>query len=158
MKTLLKIFLLLTIALAPMAASAQTQQKRRPDPAQREALAKAQAKEIAQKLNLSDELSARYTETFLKCQKEIWDIRRPKTTRVKTSEMTEAQAKEENESRFATEQKFLDIRKKYYTEYSKFLTQRQIMQANNLEKKMIDRMMEQARQKHSNTKKNAAKK
>lgn len=158
MKTLLKIFLLLTIALAPMAASAQTQQKRRPDPSQREALAKAQAKEIAQKLNLSDELSARYTETFLKCQKEIWDIRRPKTTRVKTSEMTEAQAKEENESRFATEQKFLDIRKKYYTEYSKFLSQRQIMQANNLEKKMIDRMMEQARQKHSNTKKNAAKK
>lgn len=59
--------------------------------------------------------------------------------------MTEAQAKEQNEWRLKSDQRFLEIRKKYYHEYSKFLTQKQILQANRLEKQMIDRMMQQAR-------------
>lgn len=158
MKTIIRILLILVIAIAPLGASAQNRQHRHHDPAQREALAKAQAKEIAQKLGLDDELTARYTDTFLRCQKEIWSIRPHKPNRMKPSEMTEAQAKEENESRFASEQQFLDIRKKYYAEYSKFLTQKQVLQANNLEKKMIDRMMEQARKKHREARNGGSKK
>lgn len=147
MKTLIHLMLLLIVAIAPMKASAQQKHRRGPDAAKREALAKAQAAEIAKKLNLNDELTQRYTETFLNCQKDIWKIGGPKY-HIRPEDLTEAQAKEENEGRLKSEQKFLNIRKKYYGEYSKFLTQKQILQANRLEKEMIDRMMKQAHKKH----------
>ena len=47
MKTLIHLMLLLIVAIAPMEASAQQKHRRGPDTAKREALAKAQAAEIA---------------------------------------------------------------------------------------------------------------
>mgnify|MGYP005752432327 CR=1 FL=1 len=144
MKSIVKLMIALLMIALPAAASAQ-KGERRHDPAQREALAKAQAAEIAKEMKLNDELTQKYTETFLDFQREIWSMDNPRHRRMKEEDMTEAQAKEQNEWRLKSDQRFLEIRKKYYHEYSKFLTQKQILQANRLEKQMIDRMMQQAR-------------
>lgn len=144
MKAFLKICLAAIIALAPAAATAQNQNRQgHHDPAQREAFSKAQADEIAKKLELNDEQTAKFTETYLNCQKEMWGMRKRDHKRVKPSEMTEEQAKAENAERLESQQKFLDLRKKYYGEYSKFLTQKQIMKMSEVEKTMMDRMMQQ---------------
>ncbi len=144
MKAILKICLAAIIAIAPIAATAQNQNRQgRHDPAQREAFSKAQAAEIAKKLDLNDEQTAKFTETYLNCQKEMWSMHKRDHKRVKPSEMTEDQAKAENTDRLESQQKFLDLRKKYYGEYSKFLTQKQILKMSEVEKTMMDRMMQQ---------------
>lgn len=143
MKVFLKICLAAIIALAPVAATAQDQNRQgRHDPAQREAFSKAQAAEIAKKLELNDDQTAKFTRTYLKCQKEMWSMYKRDQKRVKPSEMTEEQAKTENADRLEMQQKQLDIRKKYYGEYSKFLTQKQIMSMSKIEKTMMERMMQ----------------
>lgn len=144
MKTFLKIWIAAVIALMPATTMAQENNGRQghPDRAQREAFGNAQASEIAKKLDLNEEQTGKFTETYLNCQKEMWSLRKHDHKRVNPSEMTEEQAKAENQDRLESQQKFLDLRKKYYKEYSKFLTQKQIMQVNEIEKKMMDRMMQ----------------
>ncbi len=140
MKTLVKMLVIAMLAIVP--ATSFAQQNKRPDPAKREAFAKAQATEIAKKLELNEDLTKKFTETYLDCQKDMWALGRPGFNRTKSSEMTEEQAKEMNKARLEHQRKVLDIRDKYYGEYSKFLTQKQIMRVNDIEKKMFDRMMQ----------------
>jgi len=53
---------------------------------------------------------------------------------------TDAQAEQAIKRRFEHSQKLLDIREKYYAEYSKFLTQKQIQRVYQLEKQMMSRL------------------
>ena len=50
--------------------------------------------------------------------------------------------------RFERSQKVLDIRNKYYQEFSKFLTQKQIEQMYDKERKMMKRLSERRRANH----------
>ena len=96
MKTLVKLLMIAILAIIP--ATTFAQQKKQPDPEKREAFAKAQAAEIAKKLELNDELTKKFTDTYLEYQKEMWSVGRPGFNRPKFADMTEDQAKEENKT------------------------------------------------------------
>ena len=144
MKTLVKLFVIAMLAVIP--ATTVAQNKKQPDPEKREAFAKAQATEIAKKLELNEDLTKKFTDTYLEYQKQMWTVGRIGfNNRPKFEDMTEEQAKEENKARLDHQRKVLDIRSEYYEKYSKFLTQKQILRANELEKRMFARMMQKNR-------------
>lgn len=53
---------------------------------------------------------------------------------------TEAESEQAIKARFEHSRKILDIRQKYYEEYSKFLTQKQIKRVYELERRMMGRL------------------
>ena len=56
-------------------------------------------------------------------------------------ELTEEEIKAEFKQRFAQSRSVIDIREKYYKEYSRFLTQKQIKKMYELERQSMDRIM-----------------
>lgn len=58
----------------------------------------------------------------------------------KADTATEAEAEQANKARMEQSQKILALREKYYVEYSKFLTQRQIERAYELEQQVMRRL------------------
>ncbi len=117
------VYLLVCLAMA-VSATAQTPQQRM----SREQLAETQAKYIARELAFDDNLSSQFVTTYCECQKEIWALG-PRSG--KDCSMQE---------RFDRSQKLLDIRQKYYRQYSRFLTDRQIENVYKLERRMMHRM------------------
>lgn len=115
----------------------QTEQRERLSPEQR---AERQAQRIARELALDDATQQRFIETFCRYQaekralmperKECKDNQGPKQPKANP---TEAECKQKNEQRLAHQQQQLDLRKKYYKEYSKFLTQKQIARIDKME-------------------------
>lgn len=103
----------------------------------REQLAEKQAKHIADKLNLPDDATKKFVATFTDCQKEMWKIK-PQGKPHK-GEPTDAECQQAIKDRFAISEKILHIRQKYYKKYSSFLTQKQIQQVYDEEKKMMER-------------------
>jgi hypothetical protein len=59
--------------------------------------------------------------------------------------MTEEEARQELTGRFEHWRKFNDIQEKYYKEYSKFLSQLQIVELYDLERKQMDKMRRQGK-------------
>lgn len=99
----------------------------------REQLAETQAKYIAQEMAMDGTTSEKFVETFCRFQKEIWALGpRPKR---EVSGRTDAETEQAIKERFAHSQKILDLRHKYYEEYSKFLSQQQIVRVYELEKR-----------------------
>ena len=102
----------------------------------REQLSEKQAKYIANDLALDDETTARFINTYTQCQKEIWALgSRPR----RDDNNNEEQIGQNIKKRFEMSEKILDIRQKYYKEYSKFLTQKQIQRVYKIEKNMMKR-------------------
>ena len=99
-------------------------------------LSERQAKYIASELALDDETTARFINTYTQCQKEIWALgSRPR----RDDNNNEEQIGQNIKKRFEMSEKILDIRQKYYKEYSKFLTQEQIQRVYKIEKNMMKR-------------------
>lgn len=119
----------------------------------REQLAEAQAKYIASSLALSDEATAKYVAAYAECQKEIWAL--GSRAKKKRQDMTEEETKQAIQERMEHSEKLLSIRKKYYKEYSKFMTQKQIERAYELEKNAMKRL---AAKRNAKVKKETAKK
>ncbi len=108
----------------------------------REQLAKTQANHIASKISMDDATTNKFVDTYCRCQKEIWALG-PKMNKKGNQQQvkkTDAEAEKEIENQFKRSQKILDIRQKYYGEYSKFLSQQQIQQVYKQEKQMMKRM------------------
>lgn len=105
----------------------------------REQLAETQARHIAQQLAFDDETTAKFVDTYSRCQKEVWSLA-PRKRVVKGASKTDRETEEAIEERFDRSQKLLDIRKKYYKEYSKFLTPKQIQRVYSIEKNMMKRL------------------
>ena len=104
----------------------------------REQLAEVQAKHIAGELAFSDAVTEKFVKTFCDCQKEIWALGpRPRPDK---QGMSEQENEERIKQRFAMSEKILNIRQKYYKEYSKFLTQAQIEKVYEQERKMMNRL------------------
>lgn len=102
----------------------------------REQLSEKQAKYIAKNLDLDDETTAKFINTYTQCQKEIWALgSRPRHD----ENNNEEQIGQNIQKRFEMSQKILDIRQKYYKEYSKFMTQKQIQRVYKIEKNMMKR-------------------
>lgn len=91
----------------------------------REKLAVRQASYIAGKLDLDKETTQKYIDTYCRYQQKIWDLGSEKGLNT--------------EQRLDRSQKILDLRKKFYKEYKKFLTEEQIEKAYRLEKQIFDR-------------------
>ena len=99
----------------------------------REQLAEVQANFIANEMSMDDTTAGQFIETFCQFQKEIWALGpRPKR---ETSDRTDTEAEQILKERFSHSQKILDLRKKYYMEYSKFLPQKQIERVYRLKGK-----------------------
>ena len=87
---------------------------------------------------MDDVTAEKFIKTFCQFQKDVWALGpRPKRD---SSNRSEAEAEQALEERFSHSQKILNLRKKYYIEYSKFLTPKQIEQVYKLEKEIMDRL------------------
>lgn len=111
----------------------------------REELAEKQARHIAHELALDDATTQKYVATYCAYQKEVWALG-PRVKRHSSANATEAEAEQANKTRMEQSQKILDLREKYYKEYSKFLTQKQIERAYELEQQVMRRLVRHHRQ------------
>lgn len=153
MKKLIRIMLPL-MAIFALTCSVSAQPRKTGEKISREQLAEKQAKHISEKLCFSPEVSEKFIETYLKCQHEIWEMGpSPRKGRAKKGSMTDTQTDSIIQSRFDHSQKLLDLRKKYYAEYSKFLTPKQIDRVYEMERQMKQRLSDRKHsRKNSNTK------
>ncbi len=137
MKHIIRTFVIAIMMIASCTtvfAQQNTQKQRMP----REQLAEVQAKHIAGELAFSDAVTEKFVKTFCDCQKEIWALGpRPRPDK---QAMSEQENEERIKQRFAMSEKILNIRQKYYKEYSKFLTQAQIEKVYEQESKMMKRL------------------
>ena len=131
--------MVLTIAMlaVSMNLSAQDNQAKK-QRMSREQLAERQAKHIAHNLALDDANTQKLVKTFCDYQKEVWAL--GTREKGKKSEMTDAEAEKAIKERMERSQKILDLREKYYKEYSKFLTPKQIQRVYDLEKQTMKRL------------------
>ena len=137
MKHIIRTFVIAIMMIASCATvfAQQNTQKQRMS---REQLAEVQAKHIAGELAFSDAVTEKFVKTFCDCQKEIWALGpRPRPSK---QGMSEQENEEHIKQRFAMSGKILNIRQKYYKEYSKFLTQAQIEKVYEQERKMMNRL------------------
>lgn len=141
MKTIMKLWLVAALMLMGTASiSAQNNKRQR---LTREELADKQARHIAQTMAFDEATTKQFVETYTACQKEIWALGpRMKGARkqANTQQQTEAEAKQDIALQFERSEKLLQIRQKYYAEYSKFLTQNQIKRVYVLERRMMKRL------------------
>lgn len=154
MKNLIRTFAIALMMAMSCAMFAQTTsdnstaKRQRPTMQQRmsrEQLAEVQAKRIAQTLAFSDAVAERFVKTYCDSQKEVWALRPHVKPQPKKDVLTEKENEERIKQRFEMSEKLLDIRKKYYKEYSKFLTQAQIEQVYKQENAMRKRMMQRGK-------------
>ena len=131
---------LMALAIAMMTLSvntfAQTADKKQR--MSREQLAEAQAKHIAHDLALDNAITQKFIKTFCNYQKDVWAL--GPRIQGKNTDMSDAEAEQAIKARMERSQKILDLREKYYKEYSKFLTQKQIQRVYELEKQTMKRL------------------
>ena len=133
MKSLMKINMVALMVFAFCTIGmAQNEQQRM----SREQLAEKQAKHIAQELSFDEATTQRFIETYCACQQEVWAL----GPRQKAEPATDEEAEQAIKERFERSRAVLDLREKYYEEYSKFLTQKQILRVYELEHQSMDRL------------------
>lgn len=149
MKQMIRIFVIAIMMIASCATVfAQQSGPRRPTTQQRvsrEQLAEVQAKHIASELAFSDAVTEKFVRTYCNCQKEIWAL--GPRQRPGQQGTTEQENEERIKQRFAMSEKILNIRQKYYKEYSKFLSQTQIEKVYEQERKMMKRLAQRRNRK-----------
>ena len=146
MKNVFKI-MLVVFALCAFTIPANAQQRKNGKHPSTEQLAEKQAKHIAQELCLDDETTAKFIATYTQCQKEIM-ASNPRKRFDKKQSRTEAQTDSLLRARFDHSQRLLDIRKKYYEEYRKFLTAKQIERVYQIEDQTMKRLTERMQKRH----------
>jgi len=161
MKNILKLFVLILMMTTCVSAMAQQDKQRDAriehakrkainsvkqreiEKVSREELAERQAKYIAKQMALDDATTQKYVATFCQYQKDVWALKKPQK---RTADRSDADVEQAMKERFEHSQKLLDLRKKYYAEYCKFLTPRQVEQAYQYERKMMNRLHKRAHQ------------
>ena len=130
MKNLLKINLLavLMLVFCTMATAQDPHQRM-----SREQLAEKQAKHIAHELAFDEATTQQFIETYCAYQQEVWAL----GPRPKAEPANDEEAEQAIRERFERSQQILDLREKYYEEYSKFLTQQQIQRVYELERQCM---------------------
>ena len=114
----------------------------------REQLAEKQANYISQQLGLNDATTKKFVDLYAKNQKEIWDAMPQRREGEKCPEggeakkRTDAESEKQIKNEFAMSEKLLQIRQKYYKEYSKVLSQQQIQRVYELEREMHERFVQ----------------
>ncbi|MGL5683945.1 MAG: hypothetical protein ACRDDZ_12980 [Marinifilaceae bacterium] len=140
MKAIIKI-VLLTVAII-MSCDIVMGQERSKERLTREELAKVQAKAIVQKLSMNADTGRQFQHLYVEFQKEIWALGprlKPNDSNL-ASTKNDDETKQEIEKRFERSKKILEIRQKYYIEYSKFLSQKDIKSIYQLEREIMERL------------------
>lgn len=130
--------LLITIMMVASYVTAFAQQPNRQQRVSREQLAEIEAKHIAQELAFSDAVTEKFVATYCNYKKEIWALG-PRQRPTRQGGASEQENEERIKQRFAMSEKILNIRQKYYKEYSKFLTQAQIEKVYEQERNIMKR-------------------
>ena len=100
-----------------------------------EQISEMQSRRIVDELGLDDKTAAKFTDVYKKYMKEMNDLRlknMPKKSDMKKDEVnkprnfTDAEVDKMMRDRFAQARKMLDIREKYYDEFRKFLSAKQV--------------------------------
>ena len=133
MKNLLKINLMALLMLAFCTIGTAQDQPQR---LSREQLAEKQARHIAHELAFDDATTQQFIETYCAYQQEVWALGPRPQNEPGNDEETEQAIRE----RFERSQAILDLREKYYEEYSKFLAPRQIQRVYELERQTMNRL------------------
>jgi len=143
MKNLLKFNLLAVfmLVLCTMMTAQDKQQRMN-----REELAKKQANYIATQMAFDETTTQRFIETYCAYQQEVWAL----GPNHKEEPTNDAEAEQAIKERFERSQQILDLREKYYKEYSKFLTQSQIQKVYKLERQTMNRLNKHRGHKHRN--------
>ena len=145
MKNMIKI-LVLAVAMSTFNGSTYAQKSER-QRMTREQLAEAQAHFIANEMAMDDTTAKQFVETFCQFQKDIWALGpRPKRD---ASHLWDKAAEQAMNERFTHSQKILDLRKRYYLKYCKFLTPKQIERVYELERKMMNRLFHRSQNKEN---------
>jgi len=135
------------MAVCTTAVQAQDNQSKKQRKS-REHLAEAQAKHIAYDLALDDATTQKFVKTFCDYQQEVWALGPKVKAPKKKAEMTDAETDQVIKARMERSHQILNLREKYYKEYSKFLTPRQIQRVYELEKKSMKRLQKHAHISH----------
>ncbi|MDE6125748.1 MAG: hypothetical protein K2G30_02205, partial [Muribaculaceae bacterium] len=99
----------------------------------------------ADDLALTDETRDRFVATFVNCQQEIWNLNRESRKDKAKDALTDAQADSLIRARFEHAQRVLDSRRRYYDEYRKFLSPRQVSRVYELEREIMKHIGEKKR-------------
>ena len=97
-----------------------------------ETVAEMQANKIIGELGLDDKTAAKFTDVYKKYMKEMNDLRMEYMPKVKAGEVsmssmpTDAEVDKMMRNRFKQSRETLDIREKYYDEFRKFLSPKQV--------------------------------
>lgn len=136
MKSIIKtVMLAITMVVLCANAYAQNSDRQRMT---REQLAETQAKYITKKMAMDDAAAEKFVKTFCRFQQEVWAL--GPRLRKDASNRSDSETEQALKARFEHSKKILDLRKKYYVEYSKFLTQKQIERVYKLERQMMRRL------------------
>lgn len=145
---LLCLSLLLSSFLAPSAYADKGKGGKSP----RKAEVEIQRREhLAQLLGLDSPTTARFTEIYARYTAEMHSAQqqhariKPQKVGDKPRKLTDSELRTNIERKFALAQATLDIRRKYYAEYLKFLSIRQIDRLYSLEKKSAEKLRELVR-------------
>ena len=130
--------LLIVIMMVASNVVAIAQQPNRQQQVSREQLAEIEAKHIAHELAFSDAVSGKFVATYCNYKKDIWAFG-PRLRPNRRGGASEQDNEERIKQRFARSEKILNIRQKYYKEYSKFLTQTQIEKVYEQERMLMKR-------------------
>ncbi len=142
MKRIIPILLLIvTTTIFCENVQAQNQRQAQSDKRRlnREELANKQAEQIASALAFDKNTSKQFIDTYCRYLKETWEARSEKGTR-KGPARTDEEIEQAIQARFERSQKLLDLRKKYYEEYRKFLTPTQIQRVYDQERKIMNHL------------------
>ena len=136
-----KMLSMMVLTIAMLAVSMSLSAQDNPNKKQRmsrEQLAEAQAKHIAHDMALDDATTQKLVKTYCDYQKDVWAIGPKRNDR--KADMTDAEVEQAIKARMERSQKILDLREKYYKEYSKFLTPKQILRVYDLENQTMKRL------------------
>ncbi len=122
----------------------ETTRSEKPVPQQQhktpEQLDTMRARHIASELAFDEETARQFIETYCQYHKKFRDLRAGQP-RVKNGDgQTEEAIRQSILAQFDQSRKMLDLREKCYTEYSHFLTQRQIRRVYELEREVNQRL------------------
>lgn len=124
-------FLFLCTVLLFSATTATAQHGKRGG--NREHFAETQARQIANRLNLDEGKTRQLVDTYKQYYQEVWELKSQQGKRGNHGK----EADQVMQDRFDRSQKLLNLRKKYYHHYQKFLTNQQIMDMYDLERDMF---------------------
>jgi len=137
--TAIRLMLIAIMATMTISVSAQNADKQRKS---REELAQIQAQRIANSMAFDEKTTDRFIETYCQYHKELWALgpRLDKEKRPDKEQTNGGETRETMKQRLERSQKLLDLRKKYYDKYSKFLTDKQIERVYQLEKRSMNKL------------------